>query len=281
MAADDRLVVVANSHDQALPSASLEDEADEEPTPSDAVASAKETIQSVLLIGWSDRVPDLVIELREHHGHDLKIDLLSAVTRADRDVELDAHDNLGVLGHLEGDVTRRAVIERHLANDYDSIVLMSSDWLDTGAQSDARTVLCYMLVRDALERQERDTPVVVELMDASNRALLHDGQAEVVVSPLVIGRVLAHVTLRRELRTVYDDLFDATGPAVRLRPASHYGAAAKKWTFRQLSRLVQNRGDVLLGLLTPDGLGEVALNPDKDNHYELTSSTELVVLGRA
>lgn len=280
MAADDRLVVLAESHEDALPSPVTVDEDDDEPIGDEPQSSEEHAPERVLIIGWSDRVPDLVIELREHHGHALAIDLLSAVTRAERDAELDAHDNLGELRHLEGDVTRRAVVERHLATGYDCIVLMSSDWLASGAQSDARTVLCYMLVRDALDRQQRTTPVVVEIMDASNRALLEDGEAEVLVSPLVIGRVLAHVTLRRELRAVYDDLFDAAGPAVRLRNASRYGASGKKRTFRQLSRLVERRGDVLLGLVTPEGPSDVALNPDKDSRWTLGPATQLVVLGQ-
>lgn len=282
MAEDDRLVVVAESHEAALPvPASLRADDDEEAIPTTVASPDVSAPERVLVIGWSDRVPDLVIELRQHHGEDLTIDLLSAVPRADREIELDAHEGLGALGHLEGDVTRRAVIARHLTEAYDCIVLMASDWLATGAQSDARTVLCYMLVRDELERRGWDTPVVVELMDASNVALLPDGEGEVVVSPLVIGRVLAHVTLRRELRAVYDDLFDASGPAVRARKAGHYGAAGNTWTFEQLSELTARRGDVLLGLLTPDGPHKVTLNPDKASRWKVDKTTELVVLGTA
>ena len=280
LAEDDRLVVVAESHEHALPSAlAMAAEDDEDVSPNTVESSDRDAPERVLVIGWSDRVPDLVIELREHHGTALTIDLLSAVTRVEREVELDGHEGLGELGHIEGDVTRRAVITRHLTDAYDCIVLMASDWLATGAQSDARTVLCYMLVRDELERQGRSTPVVVELMDASNVALLPDGEGEVVVSPLVIGRVLAHVTLRRELRAVYDDLFDAAGPAVRSRKAGHYGAAGRTWTFQQLSRLVDRRGDVLLGVMTPDGPDKVTINPDKDSRWKVDEHTELVVLG--
>ena len=281
LAEDDRLVVVAESHEDAIPVASATNDDDEDIGPDSVESTDREAPERVLVIGWSDRVPDLVIELREHHGTDLSIDLLSAVTRAEREVELDAHEGLGELGHLEGDVTRRAVIARHLTEAYDCIVLMASDWLATGAQSDARTVLCYMLVRDELARQERTTPVVVELMDASNVALLPDGEGEVVVSPLVIGRVLAHVTLRRELRAVYDELFDTAGPAVRSRKAGHYGATGRTWTFGQLSRLAERRNDVLLGVMTPDGPDKVTLNPDKDSRWKVDETTELIVLGEA
>lgn len=277
MSPDDRLVVVARSSEAAKPSDEV-DSASESPHDEHPPSrSSRLLIESVLVAGWSDRVPDLVRELHAHHGGHLRVEVLSAIPVKEREAELEVNYAGVEVTHRLGDVTRRSVVARCLEQRFDRIVLAASDWVATGAHSDARTVLTYLLFRDELTRRGRETPMVVELMERANRPLVRDPQTEALVSPQIIGRVLAQVTLRRELRAIYDDLFDADGPAICLRSAPSYGLPAEEQSFTAIARVVARGDDVLLGIVDE---GTTTVNPPQDSRWNLARHPTLIVLGR-
>ncbi|MEM6791121.1 MAG: hypothetical protein AAF715_26625 [Myxococcota bacterium] len=287
LAADDRLVVIANDPEAAVPAVSSGVTPSPLPTPADgddesgSITSSRPSapLERVLVVGWSDRVPDLLHELHAHHGGHLMIEVFSAVAIERREAELGEHsDTEVVVHHTVGDATRRGAVAKCLgAQRFDRIVLVASDWLATGAQSDARTLLTYLLFRDELRRLRRDTPMVVELMERANRPLIRHRHTEALVSAQVIGRVLAQVTMRRELRAVYDGLFDTNGPALGLRTPADYGLrSASGHDFASAGQVIAARGDLLLGWLGADRAPR--LNPPRDAPLDLAEGTRLVVL---
>lgn len=274
------LVVLADSHDDAAPS--------EDPTGSERAVSRVSTPPDkprkpvkVLVVGWSDRVLDLAAELEDHHGGELSIDVLSGLPVAARNEALaDRPLARAVLQNFEGDTSRLSVIAGRLAEGYDHVVVVASDYFASYSQSDARTIVAYLLIEEALRRLPVRPTVVVELMDAENLTLLRDRDVDVVVSPLVIGRVLAHVAVRPELRSVYSELLDAEGPSIGLVEAHLYDVTNGEHRFRDLTQAVEAYGDMLLGVL-PDGPRKnLALNPDKTSRVVISDESLLVVVGR-
>ncbi len=275
----DRLVVLADSHEDAGP--------DEEPFGPPRPRPHRELpgVKShrpvkVLVVGWSDRVLDLAAELEDHHSGELRIDVLSALGVAAREETLaDRPLTRAVLRNFEGDTSRMSVIQARLAEGYDHVVLVASDYYASYAQSDTRTIVAYLLVEEALQTCERRPTITVELMDGDNLGLLDEREVDVVVSPLVIGRVLAHVTVRPELHAVYNELLDAEGPCIGLIPASAYDIAEGEHGFRALELAVGACGDALLGVLPNGPKKELALNPNKSSRFVIGPQSQLVVVG--
>ncbi|MEZ4441205.1 MAG: hypothetical protein R3B72_19045 [Polyangiaceae bacterium] len=278
---EDRLVVLADEHDDALPGEEVVrdfPEVDREPPPQ----VLERNQERLLILGWSDRVPDLVSELDHHYHGRLSVDVLAGVPIDVRLTHLEDHVMGDVrIQHFEGDVTRPSVVQRQSFGDYDKVLLVASDRASTGAHSDARTLVTYLLVRRAFEKLSTTPPrLVVELMDASNRSLIHPG-VDVVVSPLIIGRVLAHVTLRPELRAIYDELLTADGPVLATRKPSAYGVADGTSTFDELRDAVLRRGEQLIGVVkdaTHDCETTVDLNPVGSETYAVDDSLRLAIL---
>jgi len=99
---------------------------------------------------------------------------------------------------------------------------LASERFKTGAESDARTILGYLLLIELLKPKAQVPPVLVELTNPDHIALFENRRGEVVVSPLIVSHVLTRVALRRELRTLFDELFDSGGCEIIFRRIGDY-----------------------------------------------------------
>jgi hypothetical protein len=179
---------------------------------------------------------------------------------------------------LKGDRTMPSDVRELGPHAYDHIVLLGSDLSETKEESDARTVVTYLLLREVLESHEGPRPrIYVELFDRSNEVLFEDQPVDVFVSPRVVGRMLAQIALRQELRAVFDQLLGSRGPDLACRAPSHYGVRSGEPTFRELEAAVMSQGDILLGVKDP---ATFHLNPARDSTWPIDATTHLLVLAR-
>jgi hypothetical protein len=158
--------------------------------------------------------------------------------------------------------------------------MVASDWTEDDDETDARIIVGYLLLRDLLRKQKRLPHIVIELSDEANAALFDGQHVEVVNTPLIVGRILTQVALRRELRAVYEDLFGVRGAEMAMREPGDYGIALDEHTFHTLEHAVAEGGDILMGLRGPldEDERETSLNPAKDSTWDLERGYQLVVL---
>ncbi len=118
-------------------------------------------------------------------------------------------------------------------------------------------------------------------MDPDNAPLLADKPGEVVLSPILMGHMLAHVTLRSELMAVIDELFTVGGAELHFRPAGDYGLAGEQ-AFSAVQEAALARGEIAVGVrqseVPPDVRGDLALAPPREERFQLTGETLLLVL---
>jgi ion channel POLLUX/CASTOR len=283
LARDDRLVLLAHSFKAT---ASAPHGAPAQPLPEIRripPGTSSGTLR-VLLLGWSHKVPALLREFDSYNDEHFHIDIISTVPVARRDAALQRHDftprHVTVTG-IDGDFTTPSVLQRANISSYDSIVLLGSDRLGSGEESDARSILGYLLLRELLPEDARAN-VLVELLDPGNTALFRRRRGEVIVSPLILSHMLAQVALRRELRAVFDELFGPGGPEIIFRPPADYGLQDRDVTFREIERAAAAHGETAFGVRPRDTHstfgGGVALNPSRDRSFALTAEDEIVVL---
>jgi hypothetical protein len=149
-------------------------------------------------------------------------------------------------------------------------------------ESDARTILGYLLLRDLLQEKETRPKILLELMDPENEKLFEQRTVEVLISPVILSHILAHVGLRRELNTVFEELFTAGGAEIYFRRAACYGLGGRERSFREIGRVVMERGDIALGVRSSQRKTEIPggtkLNPPKESRWRLDDTDEVVVL---
>ncbi|SDT91202.1 CASTOR/POLLUX-related putative ion channel [Halopseudomonas salegens] len=239
----------------------------------------------VLVFGWNRRVPALLQEMGSYPAVDYTVDLISVVPADEREQAINGYLADGgevSCRHIEADFMVESEISRLNPSEYDSIVFLSSDRVDSGEEADARVMVGYLQLEDVLERSSRRPQLIMELSDPGNRHLLTDNSSEMLISPMILSHVLAQVALRRELRVVLDDLFMAGGGEIQFRNPDDYPLPASS-DFQRLEKTLAETGEVALGIwrAVPDDLGRHAvLNPSRSMRLALQSGDRLIVLAR-
>jgi len=97
---------------------------------------------------------------------------------------------------------------------------------------------------------------------------------------MILSHILAQVALRRELRTVLDDLFTVGGPEIQFRDPDDYPLPAKT-DFQVLEKVVATKGEIALGIFrgAADEHGRhLLLNPPRQQLLDLGEGDRLLVL---
>lgn len=271
---DDLVVLVATDYEHTTPDATLAPPSVE--TPATLPPLARQL--RVLCLAWSDRIPALAHELAAHQSADAVLDVVSAIDPAERDRRMAMRPALPdrvVVNHLTGDITDVASVAALDPASYDRVVILGGTRTETNEETDARTLVAWLTLRRVLG-PDGGPPVLVELTDPANSDLFGGGNrttGETVVSPRVISALLAHVTLRGELLSVYDTLFSAGGPSLVFRTPADYGLEGP-CAFDRIRRAAVRHGHVCLGMRGPDG---VDLLPDRGETFQV-ERRQMIVL---
>lgn len=238
----------------------------------------------VLVLGWSHRVPALVGELEALAVEHFEVDVVSSLSVVERERRLEQYGpapSRVVVRHVEGDYTTPARLAAAAPASYDNILLLGSHWVETREESDARTILGYLLLRTMLPA-EGGPEVLVELMDPANLALFRERPGEVLITPQIVSHMLAQVALRPDLGGVFDDLFGPEGAEILFQRAGRYGLAGREIGFESIQSASAARREIALGLRFArerDGpTGGIRLNPSRTARWSLEPDDEVIVL---
>ncbi len=227
--ANDRIAVLAPSYRDAAPPGTIGAAPDLPERPAPACEALPR--RRVLVLGWNHRVPALLEEFASYPDEAFAIDIVSQVSAAKREKRIAAEalskEHLEIR-QLEFDYTVPAFLESVDPAGYDNLVLLPSERLKSDVESDARTIMGYLLLRELMEGAGKAPPVLVELNDPDNVALFENRRGEVIVSPVIISHMLARVALRRELRAVFDELFGSGGSEIFFRRIADYELAENR-----------------------------------------------------
>jgi len=240
----------------------------------------------ILLLGWSRRVPNLIDELASYPEIEFDVELVSIVDASIRRREIERYSANCArvpVEHVEADYLMAGELERMDMARYDSVFLLSSDQLENAEEADARVVVGQRIIEGLLQRRGLDPQILIELADAANEGSIRSSTVETLVSPMILSHFMAQVTLRRETRLVFDELFTAGGAQIEFRPVSSFGPVDSA-SFAQLESRVAARGNTLLGVQQAAGAAAsnrgLLLNPPRDTRFDLQAGDRLCVLTR-
>ena len=283
----DKLVLVARHYDDTDPSEDGESGAVPAPAASHVPVPrqpAPRRPRRILVLGWSHRVPALVSGFGGYERDEFELDIVSTLAPDARTHELAQYGggpaNVRVR-QIEGDYTVPTDIARLDPAGYDHILLLGSNWLPGREESDARTVLGYLLLREQLGNGAKPH-VLAELMDPGNLTLFREQPLEVFVTPQIVSRILAQVALRPELGPVFDELFGPSGCAITFQDVNAMGLGGREVSFEDVQQAAGARGGVALGIRVASdathATGGIRLNPDRQKRWTLEPGDQVIVL---
>jgi ion channel POLLUX/CASTOR len=234
----------------------------------------------ILVLGWNHKVPALVKEFGTYAGGRFHVRILSTAPLEAREKALDRYgvrrDHVSV-ENVEGDLAELGDLQDVDPTSFDSVLLVGSDRIENDDESDARTIIGSLLLGEIGLPSER-TQTIVELLDPENVRLLDSSSGEVIISPLILSHMLAHVALRPELGAVFTELFTSGGAEITFVPLRSYFPShdeAAPVTFTEVQRAVHAVGEIALGVREGEG---VVLNPAGERRYWVRADTKVVTM---
>jgi len=280
---DDHFVLLARNYKETEPSQTFEKDFVSRILPKRDKEDDRQ--RRLLIMGWNYKIPALLNEFDSYGSERFQIDILSLIPIGVREDYLSRFEltleNVE-LRHLHGDYTAPHDLQKANPENYSNIVMVCNSWLESNEESDARTILGYLLLRQLLSQGPSKADILIELMDPENERLFQKRTGEVLISPLILSHIVAHVSLRRELNVVFEELFTAGGAEIYFRPPSSYDVQGDKITFHDISMTVLAQGAIALGLCKRNnqvGMKDrLFLNPPKDSLWNAQEIDEIIVL---
>lgn len=240
---------------------------------------------SLLILGWNHHLPALVRELGTYKDESFDITIASVrpVEEREREIELVEPDTrLVSCKQVKADYIREMELRSLDPAQFDNILLVSSDKLSAEEEADARTIVGYTLLEEVLEKAGRRPHMIMELADPNNEILIRNFQSEMIIGPLILSNLLATIAMRRELNTVYSELFTAGGAEIIFRKPGDYGISGATAAFSDIQEIASAHNEIALGVFTGSRAStnslNLSMNPARDSSFQLSDSSKLVVL---
>ncbi|REK72989.1 potassium transporter TrkA [Aeromicrobium endophyticum] len=280
---DSELVVVAED-DSVLAGASRSS-ADVDRSRINTAPVAPESTSKVLMLGWNERAATVVRELDEYAQPGSTLEILTELGTPD----VPTLTNLTVTTS-RGRTSDRATLDRYGITDYDQIIVLCySDELPV-QRADARTLVTLLHLREIVgDRAKGERPSVVsEMLDDRNRALAQVAHVDdVIVSDEILSLILSQLSENDRLEAVFQDLLDADGAEIYLRPVHDYVLDGEPVSYATVVAAAAQRGETALGYRVSAesddasaGFG-VYVNPAKSATFAVQPADRVVVLAES
>lgn len=175
-------------------------------------------------------------------------------------------------------------------NSFDSLLILSPGG-NTIEEMDAFVISLLIRIRQILRKSgsTKWPKLITEVMDSENiDIILNSGVEDFMVSNQFVSQIMAQVSEEPLALDVYDDLFQADGSELYIKPVSYYfdfeGKDSITVCYGDCVQAAQLRKEVILGIQlhseqkNKDKMFGISLIPDKSEKFTLTPKDGLVAL---
>jgi ion channel POLLUX/CASTOR len=238
----------------------------------------------LLILGWNHHIPSLIRELGTYPNEQFTVTAASLRPVADREKSIGSLTTAGRVSvdHILADYIRESELRSLDPASFDKIVLVSSDKLADEEEADARTIVGYTLLEEILDEAGKRPHILMELADPNNEILIRQFRSEMIIGPLILSNLLATIAMRRELNSIYRELFTAGGAEIIFRDPADYGLENSRLTFTELEERAAAHHETALGITV---LGDdsnlpasLLMNPPRGRMLQVNGNTTLVVM---
>lgn len=239
-------------------------------------------VERVLVVGWNPLGPAILRQLDKYvaSGSYVKVMFDPELVKL-RDLENEEYERFSVEWE-RADSSETEPLREVLAGDsFDHVVLLCYRHGLSVAESDARTLMTLLQLRQMLKEIAPDRPVsiVTELLDVGDVELGRVANPDdFIVSEQLVSLLLAQLAENPELSKVFDDLFDTGSSEIVLKPLNRYVDAGHV-TFGDAVAAARSKDEVAIGFKRGEGGPDaVVVNPPKDTQVPSGPNDQLIVL---
>ncbi len=235
----------------------------------------------IIIVGWSRLGPRVVKELDRFGDEETTLEILvDPSTDVDQLRALLPSNNLHIVITTCGNRPEELADMASTALFDEVIVLGNRDELSV-EDADARTLLTLMAFQEVVaEKGFGQVRIVAEMLEQRHGALAQaTGADDFIVSDELTSLMIAQVSERKELLSVFQQLFDGDIASIEVVPADSCGAAQCR-NFGEVVASASALGHSAIGYRRAVD-GAVVLNPSKRDALALTRGDEVIVVKRS
>jgi voltage-gated potassium channel Kch len=240
--------------------------------------------ERMLVIGWNARGVKIVKELDNYVAPGSRLQVAAAQPDVEPQVKALAADlhNLHTAYQI-CEPTDRGSLETLGIGDFDQVIVLADDTVEPD-KADSQTLVTLLHLRDMGTRRNKRFSIVSEMNDERNQRLAHITNADdFVVGSKLISLLLTQLSENKHLSAVFNQLFQAEGAEIYLRPAEEYVATGQWVDFATLIEAARTRGETAIGYRVIEFAQQapsygVRLNPAKTERFTLAPGDRVIVL---
>ena len=242
-------------------------------------------IEKTLILGWNDRGVRVIEELDNYVASGSQITIVADIDGISMQIaELKKSVQKQKIDFIKGDINDKATLVNLKPETYDHLILLS--YMDIDLQeSDAKTLICLLHLRNLSEKVGKDFSIVSEMLDIRNRDLGVVAKADdFIISHNLISLMLSQLSENKDLKKVYDILFQAEGSEVYLKPVSRYVKHGEPVNFYTVLESAAQLNETAIGyrISTQSSDSEkkygININPLKSNIINFIEGDSIIVL---
>jgi hypothetical protein len=185
---------------------------------------------------------------------------------------------------MKGEISDKKTLESLNVGNYSNIIVLSYKYLEV-QESDAKTLICLLHLRNICEQFDKNFNIVTEMLDLKNRELGVVAKADdFIVGDNLISLLLSQLSENRTLKKVYDELFKSEGSEIYLKPASRYIQTGLEVDFYNIVANAAALNETAIGYrytAMSDDMDQnfgVKINPNKTSKVTFSADDFVIVL---
>lgn len=240
----------------------------------------------ILIFSWNDMGKDIVRELDNYSSKGSVIKIVDEYPETPIVInELKHHMKNTNLECVQSDTTERETIETLVAEDFNHIIILCDSDAHDIKHADAKALVTLLHLRDISNKTGKEFSIVSEMLDIRDKELAEVTKADdFIVSNRLVSLLMSQLTENKNLKTVFDDLFDADGSEIYLKQISDYVKTGVETDFYTVLESAAQKNQTAFGYrlsrYSKDASKAygVVVNPNKSDRIIFEDGDKLVVL---
>lgn len=244
-------------------------------TADNQVAASEKT----LLLGWNARAKTIIREMDNYVAQGSYLNVVSSFAVDVEELKQIASGLQNIhLDYRQADTTSRQVLDELQVYQYNQVQLLSYKEALSAEDADAHSLITLLHLRNIAEEANTDLKIVSEMLDVRNRELAEVTKADdFIVSDKLISLLMTQVAENKHLMRVFEDLLDADGSEIYLKPATTYVPLGQPVDFYSVLESAIARNETAIGYRI------TALSHESDKGYGVVVNpvkTEKITFGK-
>lgn len=251
------------------------------------LVSIPSKLKKILILGWNKNIYEIRKNLSHYMHEESEIWIVAENLENHTQVIQPEKGILIKIVTVKCDTTNHFDLEKKIKNNtFDSILILGYQNLDA-QERDANALITLFHIRRIIEKGDinnKEINIITEISDDQNRKLAEISRAcDFIVSDNIISLIMTQLLENKELKRVFEILFNVGGHEIYLNQIDGYIDHEVEITFSTVIKSAANKKEIAIGYRKMDEADRpnkygIYLNPDKYKNIKFNSKDKIIVI---